>query len=115
MGINFIDTIVVRRSLNKRTSTTDDPTTTAEFMGAQNKLNTEERVNLAGDLWIMSDKETSKIKLSEVKEPKSVAFKGYCISTGKGTGLQNRIEKWLGEKGITFSLIFEPITCFILR
>ncbi len=86
MGINFIDTIVVHRSLNKGTTTTDEPTTTAEFMGNENKLNTEERMKLAGDLWIMSCKGTSKIKLSEMRKSKPVDFKGYYISTGKGTG-----------------------------
>jgi hypothetical protein len=86
MGINFIDTIVVRRSLNKGTTSTNEPTSPAEFMGEQNKQNTEDRMKLAGDLWIMSGKGTSKIKLSEMKESKSVDIKGHYISTGKGTG-----------------------------
>ena len=86
MGINFIDTIVVRRSINKGTSSTSEPTTPAEFMGEQNKQNTEERMKLAGDLWIMSGKGTTKVRLSELKESKTVDIKGYYISTGKGTG-----------------------------
>jgi len=86
MGINFIDTIIVRRSLNKGTFTTDEPTLPAEFMGNQNKQNSEDRMKLAGDLWIMSGKGTSKIKLSEMREAKSVDIKGHYISTGKGTG-----------------------------
>lgn len=86
MGINFLDTVVSRRSLNKGTSTTDEPTTPSEFMGAQNKQNTDTRMKLAGDLWIMSGKGTTKIKLSEMRAPKPVATKGLYISTGKGTG-----------------------------
>ena len=86
MGINFVDTIVVRRSLNKGTSSTNEPITKAEFMGNQNKQKTEERMKLAGDLWIMSGKGTTKIKLSELRESKTVDFKGHYISTGKGTG-----------------------------
>jgi len=86
MGIDFIDTIVVRTSLNKGTSTTDEPVLPAEFMGKQNKQNSEERLKLAGDLWIMSGKGTTKIKLSDMKESKSVDIKGHYISTGKGTG-----------------------------
>ncbi|MFQ5441078.1 MAG: hypothetical protein ACE5DL_06410 [Nitrosopumilaceae archaeon] len=86
MGINFIDTIVVRRSLNKGTTTTNEPTKPAEFMGDENKQTTADRLKLAGDLWIMSAKGTSKIKLSEMKEPKSVDLKGHYVSTGKGTG-----------------------------
>ena len=86
MGINFIDTIVVRRSLNKGTSSTNDAITPSEFMGGENKQNNEDRMKLAGDLWIMSGKGTTKIRLSELKESKSVDIKGHYISTGKGTG-----------------------------
>ncbi|MGV7226918.1 MAG: hypothetical protein ACQ9CV_08380 [Nitrosopumilus sp.] len=86
MGINFIDTIVVRRSLNKGTSSTYEPTSPSEFMGTQNKQNTDDRMKLAGDLWIMSGKGTTKIRLSDMRKPKSVDIKGHYISTGKGTG-----------------------------
>jgi len=86
MGINFIDTIVVRRSLNKGTSSTDESTTASEFMGKQNTQNTEDRMKLAGDLWIMSAKGTTKIKLSDMEKSKTADIKGHYISTGKGTG-----------------------------
>ncbi len=86
MGINFIDTIVVRRVLERGTSTTDAPVLPAEFMGKQNKQQSEDRLKLAGDLWIMSGKGTSKIKLSEMRKTEPVDFKGHYISTGKGTG-----------------------------
>ena len=86
MGINFIDTIVVRRSINKGTASTSEPTKPAEFMGDENKQNSADRLKLAGDLWIMSSKGTSKIKLSEMNEPKAVNLKGHYVSTGKGTG-----------------------------
>ena len=86
MGIDFVDTVVVRRSLNKGTASTNEPTSQAEFMGEQNKQNAMDRMKLAGDLWIMSAKGTSKIKLSEMREPKKVDTEGYYISTGKGTG-----------------------------
>ena len=91
MGINFIDTIVVRRSLNKGTSSTTESTSKAEFMGEQNTENTDDRMKLAGDLWIMSGKGTTKIKLSEMEKSKTADIKGHYISTGKGTG---RIRIW---------------------
>jgi hypothetical protein len=68
MGINFIDTVVVRRVLERGTATIDEPVLPAEFMGKQNKQQSENRMKLAGDLWIMSGKGTSKIKLSEMRE-----------------------------------------------
>jgi len=86
MGMNFADTIIVRRSLNKGTSIIYGPTSPSEFMGDQNKQQTEDRMKLAGDLWIMSGKGTSKIKLSEMRAPKTVDITGHYISTGKGTG-----------------------------
>ena len=86
MAMNFADTIIVRRSLNKGTSIIYGPTSPSEFMGDQNKQKTEERMKLAGDLWIMSGKGTSRIKLSEMRTPKPVDIKGHYISTGKGTG-----------------------------
>ena len=86
MGINFIDTIVVRRSLNKGTSSTNEATSKAEFMGGQNTEKTDDRMKLAGDLWIMSGKGTTKIKLSDMEKSKTVDIKGHYISTGKGTG-----------------------------
>lgn len=55
-------------------------------MGDENKKKNLDRLKLAGDMWIMSGKGTSKIHLSEMREPKPVVTKGYYISTGKGTG-----------------------------
>jgi len=85
-GINFIDTIVVRRSLNKGTSSISESTSKAEFMGGQNTEKTDDRMKLAGDLWIMSGKGTTKIKLSDMEKSKTADIKGHYISTGKGTG-----------------------------
>ena len=85
MGIDFIDTIVVR-STNKGTSTTSGPAVPSEFMGQQNKTNEEKRLKLAGDLWIMSAKGTGRIHLSEMEDEKKVDLKGHYISTGRGTG-----------------------------
>ena len=84
-GIDFKDTIVVR-SANKGTSTITGPIMPSEFMGLQDKTIDNKRLKLAGDLWIMSAKGTTKIKLSDMQEPKKVDLKGHYISTGKGTG-----------------------------
>ena len=55
-------------------------------MGGQNTEKTDDRMKLAGDLWIMSGKGTTKIKLSEMEKSKAADIKGHYISTGKGTG-----------------------------
>ena len=86
MGINFIDTIVVRHNLERGTSSEEKPVLPAEFMGKQTAQVNEDRLKLAGDLMIMSAKGTKKIKLSELEKPTLPAdLKGYYITTGKGT------------------------------
>ena len=84
-GIYFIDTIVVRQNLERGTAYTDQPVLPAEFMGKETSKVNEDRLKLAGDLWIMSAKGTSKIKLSEMQKEKTVDLKGHFITTGKGT------------------------------
>lgn len=86
MGINFIDTIVVRQVSNKGTSSSQTPIKPVDFMGDETKEKNLDRLKLAGDMWIMSAKGTSKIKLSEMREVKPVDTQGHYISTGKGTG-----------------------------
>ena len=85
-GIDYADIIVVRTSINKGTSTTDRPVLPSEFMGKQNEEKSKELLSRAGDPWIMSNKGTSKIKLSEMRKPKPRKITGLYISTGKGTG-----------------------------
>ena len=86
MGIDFRDTIIVRQVSERGTASSDSPVLPMDFMGEENKKKNLERLKLAGDLWIMSAKGTSKIHLSEMKEVKPVDTKGFYISTGKGTG-----------------------------
>lgn len=84
-GINYADTIVVHQNIEKGTSSTDSPITAAEFMGKETSKSNEERLKVAGDLWITSAKGTSKIKLSKMHKEKSIDLKGYHITTGRGT------------------------------
>jgi hypothetical protein len=86
MGIDFIDTIVVRHVMERGTSSSESPITPVDFMGEENKKQNLDRLKLAGDMWIMNAKGTSRIHLSEMKEAKPVNAKGKYISTGKGTG-----------------------------
>jgi hypothetical protein len=86
MGINFIDTIVVRQNLERGTASTDKPVLPAEFMGKRTTKVNDDRLKLAGDLMIMSAKGTKKIRLSDLEKPTLPAdFKGHYLSTGRGT------------------------------
>jgi hypothetical protein len=84
-GINFADTIIVRQSIQKGTSSIEKPVLPSEFMGKETSKYNEDRLKLAGDLCIMSSKGTSKIKLSELQKEKTVNLKGHYITTGRGT------------------------------
>ena len=87
MGINFIDTIVVRHSLERGTASENKPVLPAEFMGKETTKGNDSRLKLAGDLMIMSAKGTKKIRLSDLEKPTLPAdFKGHYITTGRGTG-----------------------------
>jgi len=87
MGINFIDTIVVRHSLERGTASEDKPVMPAEFMGKETTKVNNDRLKLAGNLMIMSAKGTKKIRLSDLEKPTLPAdFKGHYVTTGRGTG-----------------------------
>ena len=86
MGMNFIDTIIVRQVSERGTTSANLPVMPAEFMGNENRKNNLDRLKLAGDLCVMSAKGTTRINLSEMRETKPVDTKGRYISTGKGTG-----------------------------
>ncbi len=85
-GIDFADTIVVRRVINKGTTIIEEPLKKSGWNGADFQKTEADRLKLAGDLMIMSAKGTKRIRLSEMKQPKTVLPRGYYITTGKGTG-----------------------------
>ncbi len=86
MGINFIDTIVVRHNLERGTAFEEKPVLPAEFIGKQTTKVNDDRLKLAGDLMVMSGRGTKKIKLSEMQKPTLPAdFKGHYLTTGRGT------------------------------
>ncbi len=77
---------LVRCVTARGTSSVVTPVSPISFMGEEDKKRDLSRLKLAGDLWIMSGKGTTKIKLSDMQTPKSPEMKGFYISTGKGTG-----------------------------
>ena len=86
MSDKIKDKRVVRCVTERGTDSSMEPVKTIGFMGEEDQKLGEARLKLAGDLWIMSAKGTTKIKLSDMKKPKSPDMKGFYISTGKGTG-----------------------------
>ena len=85
-GVNFVDTIVVRRSLYKGTQVTDKPVKNIAWVGPKFRKHEEERLNLAGNPRISSSKGTRKMELSKMYKSKIPDLKGHYVVTGKGTG-----------------------------
>ena len=85
-GINFQDTIIIRRSINRGSKVVEKSLEKPNWQGEEFKKHEEKRIHLAGDLMIMSAKGTSMIKLSKMKKSKTVDTKGHYITTGRGTG-----------------------------
>jgi len=80
------DTIIVRRTVNKGTGVIEESVKGTTFYDQGFDKQEKKRLNLAGDLMIMSAKGTKKIRLSDLDRTKPTLPKGIKISTGKGTG-----------------------------
>lgn len=85
MGLDFRDTIIVRRTVEKGTKVISEPLGESTFYDKGFDEKEEKRLKLAGDLMIMSAKGTKKIRLSEMDRRKPTLPKGMSISTSKGT------------------------------
>lgn len=85
MGLDFRDTIIVRRTIHKGTKVVEEPLGESTFFDAGFDKQEDKRLKLAGDLMIMSAKGTKKIRLSEMDRTKPTLPKGMNISTEKGT------------------------------
>ena len=57
MGLDFINTMIVRQVSERGISSSDLPVKPVDFMGDEKK--NLDRFKLAGDMWIMSAKGTS--------------------------------------------------------
>ena len=85
MVMDIRDTIIVRRTINKGTKVVEESVKGTTFYDQGFDKQEEKRLELAGDLMIMSAKGTKKIRLSEMDRTKPTLPKGMNISTGKGT------------------------------
>jgi len=87
-GIDFVDTVVVRRSVEKGTRIIEEPVKKLNFAGKEFKAYQKERQILAGDVGLASSKGTGIIHLSKMYETQIPSVKGLPLSTGRGTGIR---------------------------
>ena len=85
---DHVGDVVIRRTVNKGTNTIKEPLKKQNWTGEEFYNYEEKRLNLAGDLMLMSAKGTKSTRLSALERKKPTFPKGYTISTGKGTGLR---------------------------
>ena len=87
-GINFVDTIVVRRTVEKGTRVIEEPAKKSNWAGLEFKKYQKEKLNFAGDVGLVSAKGTRIIHLSQMRETKIPSTSGLFLSTGRGTGIR---------------------------
>jgi hypothetical protein len=86
-GIDFVDTIVVRRSVEKGTKTIIESVKSMNWAGKEFKQEQEAKLNKFGSLKIASAKGTSMIDLTKMNRTTIPSLSGHYISTRRGTEL----------------------------
>ena len=87
VGIDFADTIVVRRVAEKGTKIIEEKLHTQNWAGKSFKEYEKERRVLAGDRGLASSKGTKVVRLNKMIETALPDTSGMMISSGKGTSL----------------------------
>jgi hypothetical protein len=88
VGIDFADTIVVRRTVDKGTRVIEQKVSKLNFAGEEFKKYQKEHLKLAGDIGLSSSKGTGLLHLSKMYETEIPSTKGLLMSTGRGTGIR---------------------------
>ena len=87
-GIDFVDTLVVRHSVDKGTKIISEPLKKLNWAGHEFKKFEKKRRMLAGNLGLASSKGTKIIHLGKMPETQIPSIKGLYLSVGRGTGLR---------------------------
>ncbi len=86
-GFDFVDTIVVRRSVEKGTRIITEPVKSMKWAGKEFKQEQESKLKEFGSLKIASAKGTSMIDLTEMYRTTLPNLGGHYISSRRGTEL----------------------------
>jgi len=88
VGIDFADTIVVRRVVDKGTKIIEEKIKVANWAGKNFKQYEKELRELAGDRVLASCKGTKTLRIKQMRETTIPDTSGLLMSTGRGTGLR---------------------------
>lgn len=88
-GIDFVDTIVVRRTIEKGTKIVPvKGIKPLKWAGEGFKEKELKRLKSAGDPMIATRKGTGKLKMSSMKTTQVPSSTGHVLLTGRGTGVR---------------------------
>ncbi len=86
-GIDFVDTIVVRRSVEKGTRIIEESVKSMKWAGKEFKQEQEAKLSEFGSLKVASAKGTSMVDLTKMSRTTIPSLEGHYISTRRGTEL----------------------------
>ena len=87
-GIDFVDTIVVRRVTEKGTKIIEEKIQESNWAGKNFKQYEKELRELAGDRGLASCMGTKTLRIKQMRETTIPDTSGLLMSTGRGTGLR---------------------------
>ena len=88
VGIDFVDTIVVRRVADKGTKIIEEKIQESNWAGKNFKQYEKKLRELAGDRGLASCKGTKILRIKQMRETTIPDASGFLMSTGRGTGLR---------------------------
>jgi len=88
VGIDFVDTIVVRRVADKGTKIIEEKIQESNWSGKNFKQYEKKLRELAGDRGLASCKGTKTLRIKQMRETIIPDASGLLMSTGRGTGLR---------------------------
>ena len=86
-GVDFVDTIVIRRSVEKGTKIIEEPIKSMKWAGKEFKEAQEAKLSEFRSVKIASSKGTSLVDLKEMYRTTIPSLDGHYISSRRGTEL----------------------------
>jgi len=87
-GMNFVDSIVVRRTINKGTKVVSEKVEPFNWAGKAFKEYEQKRLEKVGDIVLSTRKGTEQILLSSIPETHIPELKGHVLVSGRGTSVR---------------------------
>ena len=87
-GIDFVDSIIVRRTIEKGTKIVTEKVEPLIWAGKKFKEYEQKRLEKMGDIELSSGKGTKKIFLNSMPQTQIPELKGHVLVSGRGTSVR---------------------------